>query len=902
MNGFFANLAFLNPTALLALLALPALYLLLRVTPPTPKVVAFPALRLLEGLQPKQNTPSHTPWWILLLRMLMAALLLLALARPVLNPLEATETRGDVLLLVDNGWSAAQNWDDIQTAAENQIKQAARNNQQMRIMATTSAEAGTAPALPEPSTESDALSELRATKPHPWKPDLESVAEAVDAFDGTVIWFSDGVRHLKHNALIDALENKSGFAVYAPASVDLPLALKSDEGFSTQPEIEIEGPSTGRDTPIRVQLLGERGTLLDEIAVETAGESFPLTASFDIPSSLQNRVSSFQISGARGANAKYFLDNVGGPKSVGIVSSAEIAQTRQFTEDSFYLRKALEPYASVSQGSLDDILAIEPSVIILPDIGTMPQDALNSLSTWVDEGGLLLRFAGPNMTQSNRQNALTPLPLRPEARNVEGSLSWDKPLKIEPLTPDSPLYGIGLDDQIEVSGQILPAVSADTGDENAAQSWMLLEDGTPLITAKQQEQGLLVMVHTTASPLWSDLALSGVYVDMLKRIMTFAGQSNAINTNRVGSLQPVRIMDGFGTLQSPGQNVKPLDLATVDEYAPSPDHPPGFYAAGGLQQAFNLGDSIPEIKAIASESNLTLHPYGQSYETDLIPNLLAAAFILLIIDALIMAFLSRNFARIKIPFAKTVSVFAVFALLTLSPMKAAAQQNADASKDLYLAYIQTGNADIDNTTRKGLEVLSAALNIRTSAEPAGVQSVNPETDVLAFYPIIYWPISSSQERPSAEAIRNLQDYLDHGGTILVDTRQGSARSEDLQRLMGGLNIPPLQEIPEDHVLSRAFYLLDNYPGRFENAKLWVENQNTNDRDGVSSVILGGNDWAGAWSELTVIERNNRQYMTGKSERHEMSIRFGVNLVMYALTGNYKTDQVHVPHILERLDQ
>lgn len=901
MNGLFANLAFLNPPALLALLALPALYLLLRVTPPAPKVVAFPALRLLEGLQPKQNTPSHTPWWILLLRMLMAALLLLALARPVLNPLETTETRGDILLLIDNGWSAAQNWDDIKTAAENQIKQAARNKQQIRIITTATDEAGNAPSISGPIVESEALSQLRAAKPYPWMPDLQSVAEAIEGFDGSVIWFSDGVQHRNNKALIGALENTSAYTVYAPSSAKLPLVLKSHGGFQAKPEIRISGPDRyERDTPIRVQLLGERGTLLDEVAVETAGKIFPLTASFDIPSALQSRISSFQLSGIRGANAKYYLDDVGGPKSVGIVSSAEIAQTRQFTEDSFYLRKALEPYATVSQGSLEAILDVEPAVIILPDISTMPQDALNKLNTWVNEGGLLLRFVGPNMTQNNRQNALTPLPLRAEARNVEGSLSWDKPLKLSPLTPDSPLYGIAYDEEIEVSGQILPSISASGTDENAAQNWMTLEDGTPIITAKQQEQGLLVMVHTTASPLWSNLALSGVYVDMLKRILTFAGQSHAINTNQVGLLQPVRTMDGFGTLQSPGQNVKPLDLAKVDEYSPSPDHPPGFYAAGGLQQAFNLGDSIPEIKTLEAAGDLSLQPYGQTYETDLIPNLLAAAFLLFIFDAVIMVFLTRSFGSFKTPFAKALSILLV-GMVFYAPA-AHAQEGIKASDDLYLAYIQTGNADIDNTTRKGLEVLSAALNIRTSAEPAGVMSVNPEKDVLAFFPIIYWPISSSQAKPSAEAVQNLQDYLDHGGTILVDTRQGSAGSEDLQRLLGALNIPPLQEISEDHVLTRTFYLLDDFPGRFENAKIWVESQNSNDRDGVSSIILGGNDWAGAWSELTVIERGNRKYMTGKSQRHEMSIRFGINLVMYALTGNYKTDQVHVPHILERLDQ
>ena len=110
-------------------------------------------------------------------------------------------------------------------------------------------------------------------------------------------------------------------------------------------------------------------------------------------------------------------------------------------------------------------------------------------------------------------------------------------------------------------------------------------------------------------------------------------------------------------------------------------------------------------------------------------------------------------------------------------------------------------------------------------------------------------------------------------------------------MVSGLNVPPLTLAPDDHVLTRSFYLLDSFPGRYDTKNLWVEEQTAIGRDGVSSVLVGGNDWAAMWAEGAP----DRPTLT-----QEMSYRFGVNLMMYALTGNYKADQVHLPHILERI--
>jgi len=123
----------------------------------------------------------------------------------------------------------------------------------------------------------------------------------------------------------------------------------------------------------------------------------------------------------------------------------------------------------------------------------------------------------------------------------------------------------------------------------------------------------------------------------------------------------------------------------------------------------------------------------------------------------------------------------------------------------------------------------------------------------------------------------------------------------LRTLTQGLNIPPLIPVPPDHVLTKAFYLMQDFPGRWSGGRLWVEGSENRANDGVARVIVGGHDWAAAWS-VDAHGQSVFPVVPGGEKQREMAYRFGVNLVMYALTGNYKADQVHVPAILERLGQ
>ena len=86
MTAFLNALQFGTPLALWGLIALPIIWWLLRFTPPRPKQIKFPPIRILLGLPTQEETPDKTPWWLLLLRLGLAALLIFAVAQPFLQP------------------------------------------------------------------------------------------------------------------------------------------------------------------------------------------------------------------------------------------------------------------------------------------------------------------------------------------------------------------------------------------------------------------------------------------------------------------------------------------------------------------------------------------------------------------------------------------------------------------------------------------------------------------------------------------------------------------------------------------------------------------------------------------------------------------------------------------------
>jgi hypothetical protein len=300
----------------------------------------------------------------------------------------------------------------------------------------------------------------------------------------------------------------------------------------------------------------------------------------------------------------------------------------------------------------------------------------------------------------------------------------------------------------------------------------------------------------------------------------------------------------------------------------------------------------------------------------LAPWLLAIAAALLFLDALLSLWMRGYLSRLR--FARVAaSLLAVLFVLHAHGARADDAFDLKAANDTRLAYVITGLGDVDDMSKAGLTGLGLQLRARTSYEPQDPMGVDVAKDDLSFFPLLYWPMDPREKDLTPEALSRITDYMRNGGTILFDTRDltlGSTRGaaspgeQTLRRLIAKLDLPPLEPVPADHVLTKAFYILQDFPGRWDGGKVWVEAlppvdpnagpEPARGGDGVSPVIIGGNDWAAAWA-VRPDGAPLVDVVPGGERQRELAYRFGVNLVMYTFTGNYKADQVHVPALLER---
>ncbi len=309
--------------------------------------------------------------------------------------------------------------------------------------------------------------------------------------------------------------------------------------------------------------------------------------------------------------------------------------------------------------------------------------------------------------------------------------------------------------------------------------------------------------------------------------------------------------------------------------------------------------------------------YPQSTVLALAPWLLAIAAALLFLDGLISLWMRGYLSRLRMNRTAAAGLALVLVLPSLR-VRADDAFDLKAATDTRLAYVITGLPDVDDMSRAGLTGLGQQLRNRTSYEPQDPVGVDIAKDDLSFFPLLYWPMDPREKDLSPQALAKISDYMRNGGTILFDTRDltlgsvrgaGSPGEQTLRRLAAKLDLPPLEPVPADHVLTKSFYILNNFPGRWDGGKVWVEALPPADPnagpaparggDGVSPVIIGGNDWAAAWA----VRSDGAPLVDvapGGERQREMAYRFGVNLVMYALTGNYKADMVHWPALLQRM--
>ncbi|MDO5612130.1 MAG: DUF4159 domain-containing protein [Paracoccus sp. (in: a-proteobacteria)] len=915
-------LGFAAPLILTALVALPALWLILRALPPSPRRQEFPGAALLAGLTDRHPVARRTPWWLLLLRLLAVAALIVAFAGPVWQPQPRDAQTGPLLVVLDAGWPAAPDWPQRQARAERALTEAAAAGRPVALLIADGAAAGQGPLAFQ--TGSDLLPALRAARPAAWTTALPDDADA--ALSATppgqlaTLWISDGLDHPNRAAWLAALTARGPVTVVPPAAPVLSLTL---EGGQT-PALILHSLTAGQVPQVEAIGPDPQGTLRalarlnpgDPVAQgqQGQGQGQRRAVAIDLPPELRNRITRYQIEGVAHAGAVVLADDRLRRHKVALVGDAAgAAEGQELLSPMHYLRRALIPVADVIEGGLADVLDAAPDVIVLADQVGLPETG--RLAEWVQAGGLLIRFAGPRMAASDRLDAepLLPVALRPGGRDVGGALSWGDPRAVAPFAAQGLFAGLTPPAEVTVRAQLIAQPSPDLSSRTIA----ALVDGTPLITRMAEGQGQVVLFHVTANAEWSNLPLSGLFVQMLDRLIgsARAAPGDAPAAETADYLVPQVLLDGWGRA-SPAAD--PVPVAAQDfARGPGPGQPAGIYAAGERRAALNAGTALTPALWDGAAIEDAAAQSGRALAAPLI----ALAVLLMVLDALATAALSR---RRRSAATTTAAAAALLMLLAAWPAPRAMAQEvppetARAADEVALAYVLTGDEAVDETSYQGLTGLSRVLSLRTSVEPGAPVGIDLDSDDLSVLTFLYWPVTAGQPAPSPMAYLRLNHFLRSGGMILFDTRDGDVTGvggpdgrADLASLAAPLDVPPLAPIPEDHVLTRSFYLLQGFPGRWQGAPVWAEAPPAgaeadegmpfrNLNDGVSPVIIGGNSWAEAWAlddEGMPVFPVGRGY-EGERQR-EMAFRFGVNLVMYVLTGNYKSDQVHVPALLDRL--
>lgn len=922
-----AGLGFATPLLLLALIALPILWWLLRAVPPAPIKRRFPGVALLLGLTDDDSQTDKTPWWLLLLRAAAVAAAIIGFAGPVLNPqAERVADDGPLMVLMDASWASARDWSARVERVEILLEEASRAGRRVALVQLTDIPQG---ALPVQSANAWAA-RASSLQPQPFAPDFAAAAAWAETLDPglEVYWFSDGLEHPDRETLRAQLQRLGDLAVFQSGRDALALSPP----VYADGEITLTLARHLADTPRGVTVIahgldpaGIPRDLAQQDALFEIGAQ-RVEVRFDLPPELRNRITRFEIANERSAGAISLTDDGLQRREVALIDAGGADEAQALLSPLHYLRQALEPTADLMEGALADMLLASPDVVMLADVAVLSPDEDSALREWVEAGGLLVRFAGPRLAASDlardAAGPLMPVRLREGGRTVGGAMSWGEPKALRAFDETSPFFGLTIPDDVTVSSQVVAQPDPHLSERTIAS----LSDGTPLVTRAALGQGSVILFHVTANAEWSSLPLSGLFVQMLERLAISTRPIMPDAEDMAGiTWVPERVLDGFGALRDAGAQagVAGVDLATAPLSAAVL---PGLYSGAERRVARNVISSSDDValSPAAWPADVPVEGMDVVAPTDLMAAFLTGALALLMIDAIAALWLGGRLSRLSRGAA------AIALALSMSmPLPGRAQDlSADdqlallATSEATLAYVLTGSAEIDRVSEAGLRGLSNVLWSRTSVEPAAPIGVNLETDELAFFPMLYWPITAEQAMPSPDAHRRLNDYLRGGGMIVFDTRDahlggfgsGTPEGRRLRALAAPLDIPPLEPVPEDHVLTRTFYLLNDFPGRHATRDVWVEAAPADAEqiegmpfrdlnDGVTPVLIGGNDWAAAWA---VTEFGQPMFpigrgMTGERQR-ELAFRFGVNLVMHVLSGNYKSDQVHVPALLDRLGQ
>ncbi len=412
---------------------------------------------------------------------------------------------------------------------------------------------------------------LRAFRPKPWPTDRAAAAITIDQMQvdpgAYVVWLSDGLDDEGAAKLTERLQRFDGLQVIVPDQAATPLLLLPPAAEGRDLKVQALRPVADGPRRVAIQAADEQGRTVARIDLDFAANATKGEGTLPAPPELRNRMARLDIEAQGGAGSMVLLDERSRRRPVAILGEKPTANGQPLMQEVYFLEKALDPYVSLTIGDRETVLTRNTAVLLIPD-GAAPSAAdREEIAKWIEGGGVAVRFAGPNLAAGG--DTLVPTRLRLGDRALGGVMSWGQPTALAEFPANSPFLGIPIPKDVRISQQVLAEPTPDLADK----TWARLTDGTPLVTAEKRGQGYLVLMHTTANTSWSNMALSGLFVNMLQRLVTLSRGVAGDGVNK--ALKPWRTLDGFGRLGAPPAGAQILPPDAEETFKPKPTTPPG---------------------------------------------------------------------------------------------------------------------------------------------------------------------------------------------------------------------------------------------------------------------------------------------------------------------------------------
>lgn len=903
---------------LLALGLIPLIWWVSRIIPPKPKTIIFPAKRFLSGLKSEKQEAKKAPVWLKIVRAIGLSALILAIANPILSFEKSSQEvlPKNIILVIEDSYSSAPDYENRQTELKtlmHNLRAKTAPDTQYFLIKTSEQFNGALGSLIEPMDLSSIEMRAAGIKPSPLFFDHWDVAKILEKIPNKakIYYFSDGLEHMGSQNLRRIMENKAvgKIEIYSPKSnknAGLIEVTRTNTGF------EYQYNSVDNTRAVRVDFYSANHVKI------ASGSGVRGRGSLQIDNSTARKAAYAKISDVNSAAAVLLFDSFDKRQIIGLEKSAEADQP--ILSDNHYIKAAGKQFADLYLDDIENLVKAQVNAIVLGDRAGFSTKEAQELEKYVKQGGMLVRYIGPQAISA--KDDLLPAKFKSEARNIKDALGV-KPLTIAQFARESPFYGLELP-----SGANPSIISTFDDTEQTPLIWARLTDGTPFISATKLGEGEIVAIHTSAAPYWSDIAFSGLQVGLLKRIISRSQSPILPQSIRPTDLplNPNMLIDGFGNIVEAPNNANPIQIETQKQIRPNANQLPGIYENFETRliiQAYNGETSFEPVKTLSP--NFTSLSDQANNNFRLQPLFLLLALGVFLFDGLfsigtiksIRGLFSSLFSKFKKPVLKVFACLLIGGLLNFQTTNFASAQTINAGQGIgksseikhgiQLAFISANNTASDEIVFNGLNELKAALNNRTSVRASKIVKINPlEIDPfaneLALYPIIYWRLADNPTPLGINSQRALNQYMRNGGLLFVDTRGAglspAAARANTQIALRGLIVPPLEQVGQSHVLAKSFYLLAGFPGRYGGARLWAQSMaslNVSANDGVSPIIIGDGDYAYAWANKPA-----NTVISNEAIARNAAINTGINIYFYALTGQYKADQVHVPAILERL--